>query len=203
MANGTLDSIMNKLADVYYPVGHYVITNTNTNPNNLGIKGTWELKHKQLSRNINNLIGQNGTLGNFFTANTTNFTLGGYTVRTDGSVMYLRLYGKNKVTLNDTAVTIGTLNYDLLGTDITCYWSYVHGQVNANNVILMVTVQDPNASNGAIVQVTDIVTNTSGTTSFAAQTSDNIFIQIPIHMTSNSLLYNDNVCTQFFWLRTA
>lgn len=69
MSTTTLDNIMNKLADVYYPIGHYVITGTNTNPNSLGIKGTWELKSKSLRRNLVEIIGTSGTLGTFFTPN--------------------------------------------------------------------------------------------------------------------------------------
>ena len=118
--------------------------------------------------------------------------------------MYLRIYGKNKVTLNDSVVNIGTLHYGLIGEGITAYWSYVHGQVNSNNVILMVTAKSPaDGSDDCEVNVTDIITNVSGTTSFAAQTSANIFIQIPLNMTGDSLRYNDNVCNQFYWLRTA
>ncbi len=199
MAHGTLDAAMSKLADVYYPVGHYLVTTTNTNPNNLGIKGTWELKSKTLSRQLNNLIGTDGSVGDFFTPNSTNFTLSGLRIRSDGSTIYLNFWGYNKVALNDTAVTVGSFDLSLLGDNITGYWSYVHGQVNSNKVIFAITCD----TTSQIINVTDIITNTSGTTSFAAQSSAYLYFHIPFHITTNTLTFNDNICSGFHWLRTA
>lgn len=198
----TLDKIMSKLADVYYPVGHYVITSTNTNPNNLGIKGTWQLVSKTLAPNINSLISSS-----FFTVNSTNFALNGFRVGTDGSRLYCTLYGYNKVALSETNVAIGTLNFNVLGTSVNSYAAYGAGYANSKNAAVLYSVADANSSTRSpAVTITDVIPRASGGT-VAAQTADsygNIFIYFPLMITSNQgLYYNDSICSEFHWLRTA
>lgn len=202
MAQEILNAVMSKLADVYYPVNHYLITSTNTNPNNLGIKGTWVLKSKTLKRNLVDLIGTDGTLTpKLFTVNSTNFTLSGLRIRSDGSVPYLAIWGFNKVALSDTDKAIGTINYDALGSDILQYYVYTHGTVNSAGVMVMVTVQNKDAGGG--VYITDIIANNSAT-SYAAQSSYYVYVRFPLLLaTNNGLYYKDELCDQFHWLRTA
>lgn len=202
MANDNLDAIMSRLADVYYPVGSYIITSTNTHPNDLGIKGTWSLKSKTLQRDLNSIIGISGSSSTkLFTVNSTNFTLTSLSIKSDGSIPYINLYGYNKVALSDTDVAIGTLDYTALGSSIGTYYVYTHGYVNSQNTALMVTVKSSN--DGGTVSIVDII-NRTGATSLAAQTSGYVYIQFPLHLnTDNGLRYKDELCDQFHWLRTA
>ena len=197
---GKFDQIMDKLADIYYPVGHYIFTTSNTNPNNLGIKGTWELKSKTLQMNLD------AVSKGIFEWNTTNCTPGSVRTHCDGSSIFLTLVWYTKVALSETAVEIGTIHMNALGSGVTGYTQYFHGYANNLQTFFM-TTSNVGMSTSSVrdvsVNVADII-NKTGATSMTASTSGYCWASVCIgYAPGQNLRLSDDICCEWHWLRTA
>ncbi len=176
----------------YYPVGCYMITTKNVNPNTLGVKGTWELKRKKLDKH------KVESLSIFTWASTT--TPAVEVLHCDGDIIVCSIYVRTSQTLSDTRITLGTFNIDAIGstilTSVTACTGWLH-TIGACHVY----VQALSASLRNASICIDEVYHRSGTRSFTS--SSNIIFEFPIILSGGSLLYNDDMCNEFFWLRTA
>lgn len=180
--NGTTYDVADEIAKLY-PIGHVVITDTNTSPADT-IGGTWTL----IDREFTPYYGTATT-----TANTTNassfvceFVRGGHNLR-------LRFKIVTTVTIGDTALEMGTVDLSSLGISRTLYsvYQYPMGNDGSGGFGMFQMIYNTGV-------VSSVEALGEGTSELAAGT---FYGEINLTIVGNAML--DNACNKFYWKRTA
>ena len=189
------DLIIKEVANRYYPVGHYMITSSNVNPNTLGVKGTWVLKQKKLDpKIIENLT--------FFTFPST--ASDAHQINhCDGYTIWTKMWFKTSQTFSDTAINLATCNIDSISTTQVTLNMYANGWLHGSAAsAVQLYMSNITASTRTVNLQAVEIWNRSGTRSIAGS-SYNLHFEIPILCYGDSIEFKDEVCNEFYWLRTA
>lgn len=181
-ANGVTGWVKIPLMNDITPVGSVFITSTNTNPNTLGLPGTWTLIDKEFSNN-----GGQGALE----LNTTNTSSEyGWWVR-DGHTITVDLRWNNKVQLNDNTIIVGKLKKDVLGLSNNLFMGiHAIGYTDGGNCMFMVNVAED-----LTVSVVDIIPDSYISVGQAC----NVTLTFTIPYTRML----DSACKKFYWKRVS
>lgn len=166
-----------------YPVGTVLTTATNTNPSET-YGGTWELIDKEFSW-------YKPATNTGWTINSTNTTSASVYWSRSGHTISITGTFVNKVDIEDTTLTIGTLNLSTLGVSRTGQNHWFTGFSDNGSCILMMQF----VYNTGELQVVDIV----GDPYVSAGRSCNFGFTINIPST----YINDSACNKFYWKKTA
>ena len=183
-------SDMNEIKDVVnanaksVDVGSVIITNTNVNPSE-EIGGTWKLIDKEF---------ENARLedNSFFNANSTNATVTNVYVTRSGHMLQIRLGLQNKVALSDTAVVLGSFNFNKLGISrlhFTTFYDVLHSDAGNGSVFGYVDWNTGEYSTSDVIGTDSIAANSQFYGIFN-------FVMIYDYML-------DSVCNKFYWERVA
>lgn len=174
------DELLNK------QIGDIVITSTNENPSSR-LGGTWELVDKDF-------IEIAGNFKEWFTPSS-NVTLNNFYVVRSKHSMKVRLDFTNKVTLGDTAVVFGNIDYSSLG--ITEIGMSYRGSIAVTDGGNGIAEMNLDYSSGVLSSI-DVITKTSGG-QIAANSSINYLIDINVR--HYEML--DEACDKFYWKKVS
>lgn len=165
-----------------YNVGDVYITSTNTNPKNILGYGTWTLFDKEFTNIGRYDIGfePSGNISSVIAA----FTRSGHNIT-------LNLSFITDIAFTDTAVTLGTINFDEWGVTRLGFSTREVGYSDGGNCVFMVDI----AGSTGEMSCVDIV----GADSMVAGSS--CYITIPFQFIYTYML--DSACNKFYWRRTA
>lgn len=170
------------ILNFFYPVGSIYIMPTNTSPETL-FGGTWELIDKEFIPLVGNYT-------SYFTRNTTNTSEVTYcAIMRAGHSIRVRINLKNKVTLDDDNLEMGTLKLSSIGITTFSYTQTIAATVN--DAVLM---------RAQLNGETGVLTHTSlfGTSATVAADSSLVY-EFKFVVSPNSML-NDH-CNKFYWKR--
>ena len=176
------DELLNK------QIGDIVITSTNENPaSRLG--GTWELIDKEFAD-----LATNSSDNTYFSPSSSVTFDAIYIMRT-GHNLKLRLGFTNEVTLNDSKILLGTLNYGELGVDnISFGLNNLVGATDDGNGLIQMQL---NWTTGDLNSV-DVVPKGTATT---IASGNYVYVLIDILVVKDLML--DEACDKFYWKKTS
>jgi hypothetical protein len=175
------------LIDYVYPIGSICIRETKSDPvDTLG--GTWTLVDKEFSSLYSDSLDNT-----YFTPNPAVVSECEFRIVRTGHNLTLKLYLSiiENVSLSDTRINLGTLNYEAIGiTQLPTNRSFPVGYTDGGNSIIMGYVYSETGN----LDVIDIVgaDGVSGTT---------VYFDFTETITSKFML--DNACNKFYWKRKA
>lgn len=169
-----------------FPIGGIYVSSTNENPSSK-FGGTWELIDKDF-------IELSGNFKDWFIP-TSNITLNNFYIIRSKNNFKIRLDFTNKVSLSDSTIDFGNINYEALGiVDIGITYSGSIAVTDGGNGIAEMSLH---YSTGELSSV-DVITKTSG-----GQIPANSSINYLIDISLNKDRMLDEACDKFYWKRTA
>ena len=185
------DTVPDGYEEVEEYIGEIIITSSNINPeNHLG--GTWELVKKEFSE-----YAKSHTIGSAncpFTKNS-NVTNGELYVIRNGQNIRIRLDIVNAVALTDSAIEIGTFNWNALG--ITGTYASIIGMVGSSdggNAIVQYEIHNTSG----LMKTIEVIPKTDGG---SVAIGSSIYFPFDITIDSDHML--DEACDKFYWKRTS
>ena len=172
-----------------FPVGHCIITSTNTNPSSALGGGTWELidKHFQtLQLSGTNVINYNST-------NVSSYDTP-YAIRSGHTITLKLDWNLASDSVDDQTIEVGTLNLSALGIS----------SVGPASVRFMVSGDAPNGACICIMTTAGVISvqDTIVADGADAMTTDGtVGGTLTLNVISSRML--DSACNQFIWKRTA
>lgn len=171
-----------KEATLAHPVGSIFITSTNTNPNSLGLSGTWEL----IDKGFKSATGTNG-----YTRNTTNCTeITQFHWTRSGHSITLNIRFTNKVQIADNALTMFTVDYETLGITRMTYNYFGVFWSDLARCLGFFTLTASSANFNTVDMIPDNYIS-AGRTDNSAAISFNVPMEYML----------DNACDKFYWKR--
>ncbi len=176
------------LLDDEHPIGSVTIMTTNENPSSI-FGGTWELIDKEFASKVVNLK-------DAFTANTTNTNtsadLSGF-IHLSGHSVNLHLSNLTpKVSISDSAIQLGTFNYDKIGVEELFEGSLVFPIFSdAGNAIIMGQL-----TREGVLQTIDVVPKGTAT----SMSANNAYFGLEVSVLYEKML--DSFCNKFYFKRT-
>lgn len=175
------------LNDILYPVGYITITSENVNPSNK-LGGTWELIDKEFSNMHSSDI-------KYFTPNTKNISLTAFHIMRSGHNVKMRINFNNLVSLADSTIEIGMVNYENVGvSDIGFGLYYLIGASDGGNGIFLTQLHWETG----VVSTTDVVTKKS-----EGNIASNNSCYILMDLTLEKEYMLDEACDKFYWKRVS
>lgn len=175
------------IMNILYPVNSTYVTSTNENPSSY-LGGTWTLYDKQFSYKY--FSGKTDDSPFTPTSNTSSYNL--YLHRY-GHELHMKFSITPAVDITDTAILLGTLDYDTLGVVKLPYTISVPAQCDGGNSIVMMQL----AHETGELKTLDAIGDTNH-----AMASGKELVYI-ISTTIAPVNMKDSACDKFFWKRTA
>lgn len=174
-----------------YPVGSIVCMAADVYPHEL-FGGSWTLVKKEFT-DLSTTYTHNASGSPFTpTANITDSTL--YVIRA-GNTLKMRLDFVNDVALTDTAVQIGTIDWEKLGAKTTVQsWYAAIGYNDGGDAIVLCTIHQETG----VIQVGDIIPKTDGAN---VPVGGKTYCMFEATIPFSQML--EEYCDKFYWKRTA
>lgn len=182
-----------KMESISYPIGHILITSTNTNPGTY-MDGTWTLIDKEFSVARFTYDSKNPGTDPIASINTTNLSRGRVWITRIGHGFYIEFSCIPKVNITDATIEWMQLNISKIGVDANFSHNHLEtGWCDGSNGIIQLEL----TTLGLLHSYDAIVRGSSG----ALPSGNTVNVDYKPQLNISDML--DSACDKFYWKRIA